>query len=82
MSVVKVLVPVAPALAGDRSVDLSRGERTGRVSSQWWGGPDDERYMTFDDLRANVKGRSARSPIELPGIGPENAHHAGSTQQT
>jgi hypothetical protein len=61
MGVVEVLVQVAPARAGGGSVDVSRGERNGRVSSEWCNRPDDERYLSLDDLWANVKGRSERS---------------------
>ncbi len=75
MGGVEVLDPAARARAVGGSVDVGRSERNGRVSSEWWGGPDDERYMAFDDLRSNAKGRAERSPIELPGIAPANAHH-------
>ena len=37
------------------------GERTGRVSSEWFNRPDDARYLSLDDFWANVKGRSERS---------------------
>ena len=39
-------------LDGDRSasggykVDVSRGERVGRVSSEWFSRPDDERFLS------------------------------------
>ncbi len=42
-------------------VAVSRGERVGRVSSEWFSRPDDERYMSLDDLFASVKGRAERS---------------------
>lgn len=61
MGVVEVLDPVAPVRAGGWKVDVSRGERNGRVSSEWFNRPDDERYLSLDDLWANVKGRSERS---------------------
>jgi hypothetical protein len=61
MGVVEVLDPVQPARAGGWKVDVSRGERNGRVSSEWFNRPDDERYLSLDDLWANVKGRSERS---------------------
>ena len=61
MGVVEVLDPVLPARAGGWKVDVSRGERNGRVSSEWFNRPDDERYLSLDDLWANVKGRSERS---------------------
>jgi hypothetical protein len=61
MGVVEVLDPVARAQSAGWKVDVSRGERNGRVSSEWFNRPDDERYLSLDDLWANVKGRSERS---------------------
>src|SRR3989338_4197208 len=61
MGVVEVLDPVAPTRAGGWKVDVSRGERNGRVSSEWFNRPDDERYLSLDDLWASVKGRSERT---------------------
>ena len=39
----------------------SRGERVGRVSSEWFSRPADERYLSLANLFASVKGRSERS---------------------
>jgi hypothetical protein len=39
-------------------VDVSRGQRVGRVSSEWFNRPADERYLSLNDLFASVKGRS------------------------
>src|SRR3990167_2170783 len=61
MGVVEVLDPVAPTRAGGWEVDGSRGERDGRGWSAWFTRPDDERYLSLDDLGASVKGRSERS---------------------
>ncbi len=47
--------------AGGYKVDASRGARDGRVSSEWFAAPDDERYLSLSELYASVKGRSARS---------------------
>ena len=49
------------ATAGGYKVDASRGARDGRVSSEWFARPDDERYLSLSDLHATVKGRSERS---------------------
>nr|WP_234729666.1 DUF932 domain-containing protein [Acidocella facilis] len=38
-------------------VDVSRGERIGRVSSEWFSRPDDERYLSLPDLYAAVRSR-------------------------
>ena len=42
-------------------VDVSRGQRIGRVSSEWFNRPDDERFLSLDDLARRVRGRSERS---------------------
>jgi hypothetical protein len=61
MGVVDVLGLVAPAWAGGWGVDVSRGEQNGRVSSELFNRPDEGRYLSLDDLWANVKSRSERS---------------------
>lgn len=40
---------------------MSRGGREGRVSSEWFSRPDDEKYLSLSDLYASVKGRAERS---------------------
>jgi hypothetical protein len=50
-----------PDARGGYKVDVSRGERVGRVSSEWFNRPADERYLSLTDLFASVKGRSERS---------------------
>ena len=55
---VAILDPVQPARVGDRKPDAGRDERNGRVSSDWFNRPDDQRYLAIDDLWTNVKGRS------------------------
>jgi hypothetical protein len=42
-------------------VDVSRGERIGRVSSEWFSRPADERYLSLSELHAAVRGRAERS---------------------
>jgi hypothetical protein len=42
-------------------VDTSRGERIGRVSSEWFSRPSDERYLSLSDLFAAVRGRTEGS---------------------
>ena len=41
--------PARPMTTGGYKVDVSRGERNGRVSSEWFNRPDDERYLSLDD---------------------------------
>ncbi len=47
--------------SGGYRVDPSRGTRVGRVSSEWFSRPDDERFLSLTDLYTSVKGRAARS---------------------
>jgi len=47
--------------SGGYKVNVSRGERVGRVSSEWFSRPDDERYLSLEDLFASVKARAERS---------------------
>ncbi|NKK95795.1 DUF932 domain-containing protein [Rhizobium leguminosarum bv. viciae] len=49
-----------PASSGFR-VDISRGERIGRVSSEWFSRPDDERYLSLTDLYDTVRSRAKRA---------------------
>ena len=51
---------LAPRPAGFK-VDLSRGQRIGRVSSEWFSRPDDERYLSLSDLYASVCARTERA---------------------
>ena len=47
--------------SGGYKVDASRGGHDGRVSSEWFSRPDDEKYLSLSDLYASVKGRAERS---------------------
>jgi hypothetical protein len=42
-------------------VDVSRGQRIGRVSSEWFSRPTDERYLSLSELFGAVRGRAERS---------------------
>ncbi|MET4519508.1 DUF932 domain-containing protein [Bradyrhizobium sp. I1.7.5] len=46
---------------GGYRVDVSRGERVGRVASEWLSRPADERYLSLSELHAAVRGRAERS---------------------
>jgi hypothetical protein len=55
---------VPDAARGERGgyrVDVNRGERIGRVSSEWFSRPADERYLSLSELNAAVRGRAERS---------------------
>ena len=44
-------------------VDISRGERLGRVSSEWFSRPADERYLSLSDLHRAVSARTDRARV-------------------
>ncbi len=50
-----------PIPAGGFKVDISRGERIGRVSSEWFSRPDDERYLSLSALHDAVLRRAERA---------------------
>ena len=47
-----------PSVSAGYKVDISRGERIGRVSSEWFSRPDDERYLSLSALYAAVRARA------------------------
>ncbi|MCK1539832.1 DUF932 domain-containing protein [Bradyrhizobium sp. 171] len=48
-------------VSGGFRVDVSRGQRVGRVSSEWFSRPDDERYLNLPNLYDAVRGRAERA---------------------
>jgi hypothetical protein len=48
-------------VSGAFKVDIARGQRIGRVSSEWFERPDDERYLSLTDLHEAVRGRAERA---------------------
>lgn len=53
-----VIVQNDAPVPGAFKVDVSRGSRNSRVSSQWFSRPDDERYLNLDDLHAATRKRA------------------------
>jgi hypothetical protein len=47
--------------SGGYRVDVSRGERVGRVSSEWFSRPADQRYLSLNELARTVCDRADRS---------------------
>jgi hypothetical protein len=47
--------------SGGYKVDVSRGERVGRVSSEWFSRPADQRYLSLNELARSVRDRADRS---------------------
>ena len=45
---------------GGYKVDPHKGGHNGRVSSEWYRRPDDQRFMSLDDLMASVSSRADR----------------------
>jgi hypothetical protein len=52
-------------VTGSYKVDVSRGQRIGRVSSEWFSRPDDERYLSLADDGPNSQ-QPNRYPDERP----------------
>ena len=52
---------VARPVTNGFKVDISRGERIGRVSSEWFSRPDDERYLSLGALHGDVRTRAERA---------------------
>ncbi|WP_448662460.1 DUF932 domain-containing protein [Sphingomonas sp. CJ20] len=50
-----------PPHPGAYKVDISRGSRIGRVASEWFTRPDDERYLSLGALHAAVEARARRA---------------------
>ncbi|MCA1439377.1 DUF932 domain-containing protein [Ensifer sp. IC4062] len=55
------MVSTSRPLSSGFKVDISRGERIGRVSSEWFSRPDDERYLSLPELHHAVKSRADRA---------------------
>ena len=47
--------------SGGYKVDVTRGQRVGRVSSEWFSRPADERYLSLSELARSVRARADRS---------------------
>ncbi|MGZ2452712.1 MULTISPECIES: DUF932 domain-containing protein [Rhizobium] len=50
-----------PSARSAFKVDISRGERIARVSSEWFSRPDDERFLSLSDLYDTVRSRAERA---------------------
>src|SRR3954447_17838513 len=48
-------------VSGGFRVDVSRGQQIGRVSSEWFSRPDDERYLSLTALHDAVRARAERA---------------------
>ena len=60
------LVPAADRpVGGAYRVDISRGRNIGRVSSEWFSRPDDERFLSLTDLNDVVRARADRATTRV-----------------
>jgi hypothetical protein len=60
------LVPASDRpLSGAYHVDISRGHNVNRVSSEWFSRPDDERFLSLDDLYASTRSRADRATTRI-----------------
>ena len=64
MTQMNIHAPARNAREGYK-VDVSRGQRIGRVSSEWFKRPADERYLSLTDLRNSVRTRSERNRTRI-----------------
>ena len=55
------ILDAARGCDGGYKVDVNRGQRIGRVSSEWFSRPGDERFLSLSDLFAAVRDRTERS---------------------
>ena len=53
-----MMAPTTRAAHAPYKVDISRGGTIGRVSSEWFSRPDDERFLSLADLYGRVRGRA------------------------
>jgi hypothetical protein len=53
--------PNEPEVSSGSRVDASRGERVGRVSSEWYSRPDDERFLSLTALHDAVRSRAEQA---------------------
>src|SRR5881397_71944 len=61
MTEVDILDEAHDARSGGYKVDINRGKRVSRVSSEWFSRPEDERYLSLSELLTAVRGRAERS---------------------
>jgi hypothetical protein len=52
-------------VSGAYKVDISRGCNIGRVSSEWFSRPDDEKFLSLTELYAGVRARADRATTRI-----------------
>lgn len=53
-----MMAPAARPAQAPYKVDISRGQNIGRVSSEWFSRPDDDRFLSLADLYDSVRARA------------------------
>lgn len=53
-----MMAPAVRPVEAPYKVDISRGRNIGRVSSEWFSRPDDERFLSLPELYERVRGRA------------------------
>jgi hypothetical protein len=65
MATVLTQPPAARTATAGHKVDISRGQRIGRVSSEWFSRPDDERFLSLTELNAAVRARAESTTARI-----------------
>lgn len=60
-----MVTPMARAGEAPYRVDISRGQNVGRVSSEWFSRPDDERFLSLPDLYDRVRSRAEAATTRI-----------------
>ena len=60
-----MMAPAAHTAQAPYKVDISRGRNIGRVSSEWFSRPDDERFLSLTDLYGRVRGRAEAATTRI-----------------
>lgn len=55
----------APQVSGAYKVDISRGRNISRVSSEWYSRPDDEKFLSLNELYDSVRRRADRARTRI-----------------
>ena len=54
-----------PPVSAPYRIDVSRGGRSGRVSSEWFSRPDDEKFLSLSSLYDSVRARADHSTTRI-----------------
>ncbi|HUD91753.1 DUF932 domain-containing protein [Sphingobium sp.] len=60
-----MMAPAACPAQAPYKVDISRGQNIGRVSSEWFSRPDDERFLSLNDLYESVRARAEAATTHI-----------------